>query len=123
MNWETFNSPRFWGNFRPNNHEGWYWGLEINMTCHEPIAFPTTTLNGNECLNWKKYIYTNEIDGFGFRVQHLRDEFNLKARVSHRFKSGMSSTTAFATGGSWFQNQPQDSLWLNQSPPFDESLR
>lgn len=85
LNWETFNSPRFWGNFRANNHEAAYGGLKINMTCHEPLDFPTKTLKGNECLNWQKYIYTNVIDQWGFRVQGLRDEVNRKALVSYRF--------------------------------------
>ena len=86
LNWETFNSPRFWGNFRSNNHESAYAGLKINMTCHERLDFPTKTLKGNECLNWQKYIYTNVINQWGFMVQHLRDEVNLKARVSHYFR-------------------------------------
>ena len=47
LNWETFNSPRFWGQHRPNNHEGNYWGIRMFMTCHEPIDFPTRTIEGN----------------------------------------------------------------------------
>ena len=81
MNWETFNSPRFFGNFRANNHEAVFFGLTMNMTCHEPLDFPTETLRGNECLNWKKYIYIKTIDQWGFEVQHLRDEVNLQARI------------------------------------------
>ena len=53
----------------------------MNMTCHEPLDFPTETLKGNECLNWKKYIYIKTIDQWGFEVQHLRDEVNLQARI------------------------------------------
>ena len=53
----------------------------MNLTCHEPLDFPTKTLKGNECLNWKKYIYIKTIDQYGFNVQHLRDEENLKARI------------------------------------------
>ena len=47
LNWETFNSPRFWGQLRANNHEASYYGIAINMTCHEPINFPTRTIEGN----------------------------------------------------------------------------
>ena len=86
LNWETFNSPRFFGNFRANNHEGGYFGLTMNMTCHEPLDFPTKTLKGNECLNWKKYIYIKTIDQYGFEVQHLRDEVNLQARIFYTIR-------------------------------------
>lgn len=62
LNWETFDSPNFFGFFRSDAAIEDL-GFEMNFTCHEPIDFPTVSEDNEECVNWLRIFDMGPIGG------------------------------------------------------------